>query len=78
MGEVNSSDRSSNTLAKRMRAMAATDPANAADLEKHASALEAAALGVLTNPPTVSNKTFIATWARARAAWCRITGEPLI
>ena len=78
MGQVNGSDRSSNTLAKRMQAMAATDPANAAELRKHASALEAAAEGLYATPPTVSARAFIGTWARARVAWSRITGEPLI
>lgn len=43
-----------------------------------AEALERAAAGRASEPPTVQAPDFLGAWARARRAWCDYTGEPLI
>jgi hypothetical protein len=66
-------------LAKRMIARSDADSL-AADhpLRDLAAKFETAATGFYSEPQTVSVKSFMGAWARARRAWCDYTGEPLI
>jgi hypothetical protein len=66
-------------LAKRMVARADADGLGADhQLRDLATKFEAAAVGFYSEPQTVTVKSFMGAWARARRAWCNYTGEPLI
>lgn len=65
-------------LAVRMRALAATGHARAAELIEKADALDVATEGYMHNPPTVTAAGFVGHFARARVLWCACSGEPLI
>lgn len=60
------------SLADKMRA---TNDSNLVDL---ANKLDEATTGFYGSPQTISVKSFMGAWARARRAWCEYSGEPLI
>lgn len=45
---------------------------------KAATEFDTATEGYFATPQTVQVKTFLGTWARARRAYCDLTGENLI
>jgi len=47
-------------------------------LRNLAKLFDEAATGYFASPQTVTVKSFMGHWARARKAWCEYTGEPLI
>jgi len=65
-------------IAKRMRALADSGHARAADLRRLADEFDASANGFFAEPQTVPVKKFMGAWARARRCWCECTGEELI
>lgn len=48
------------------------------EMRVSAEIFAAAIKGYFGEPQTCAVKAFFGRWARARAAWCRYTGEPLI
>lgn len=48
------------------------------ELRERAEQFEFAAAGFFANEQTVSVRQFAGVWARARNAWSRYTGEPLL
>lgn len=66
-------------LSKSMRltANACNLPADH-ELRTLADAFDAAAAGFYAAEQTVTPKQFMGHWARARGAWCRYTGTPLL
>ena len=66
------------SLSERMRAYveAGNDvPDNWGEL---ADAFDAATIGFYAEPQTVPVHKFVGCFARARKAWCDLTGEPLV
>ena len=58
-------------LADRMREYAATHPEVLASFKAHADALDS-----ITHETPIPK--LVGIWARARRAWCEVTGEPLV
>jgi len=48
------------------------------ELRTLADSFATAIVGYFATPQTCAVKAFLGRWARARSAWCRYTGEPLI
>lgn len=48
------------------------------DLTDLANKLDVATQGFYGSPQTVSAKEFMGHYARARMAWCKYSGEPLV
>lgn len=48
------------------------------EIHEKGKALKEAAAGFYGDPQTVSAKKFLGCWARARKAWCEVSGEPLV
>jgi hypothetical protein len=67
---------STTDLSDKMRAYAKSH--DAPELKEKADAFDAAASGYYSVPPTVTTKGFLGAWARARQAWCDVTGDPLV
>lgn len=65
-------------LSKKMRARAKQDGAPAAHLVELADAFDRVCEGYYAVKQTVTVGEFMAHWGRARAAWCRYSGEPLL
>lgn len=65
-------------LGSRMRAMADEGHARAAELRTKAQEFDDAATGFYGSPQTVSAKSFLGAFARARILWCECSGEPLV
>lgn len=65
-------------LAPKMRALADSGHARAAELRELANKLEAARDGAYAEPQTVTVGAMLGAWARARKLWCEVTGEPLV
>jgi hypothetical protein len=68
------------TLADRMEAHAQTmhDGPMRREMFARAAELRDGIAGFYGAPQTVDVKAFMGCWARARALWCMVTGEPLI
>jgi hypothetical protein len=64
-------------LGNKMRDLAKTHP-QAQELTDTAKAFEDASVGFYSEPQTVSVKTFMGAYARARHLWCKLTGEDLV
>lgn len=78
VGEVEPPVYSGTVLSNRMRGLGMVRgdlPDNWFDL---ADDFERAAAGFYCATPSVTVREFVATWARARKAWCEATGEPLV
>jgi len=68
-----------NDLASKMRTLASQQEADTAQrLVDLVDKFERAAAGFYSEPQTVSAKSFLGAWARARRVYCEITGEALI
>ena len=65
-------------LSDNMRALADKGSPRAAELREKASAFDDATTGFYAEPQTVSVKTFMGCWARARRLWSECSGRPLI
>lgn len=65
-------------LSERMHALADTGHARADELREKADAFDAATAGYYSNPQTVDVRKFMGAFARARRAWCEVSGEPLV
>ena len=48
------------------------------ELIEKAAAFDEAAAGFYSEPQTVTVKTFMGCWARARRAYSEVSGEPLV
>lgn len=65
-------------LHQKMRALAASDHARAAELVSLADEFEQNVKGFYSEPRTCDLKKFLGSWARARRFWSECSGEPLI
>ena len=65
------------SLADRMDELAKTHP-RAVELREKAAAFREGAEGFYGEPQTVTAKSFLGRWARARRLWCDCTGESLV
>jgi len=66
-------------LSIKMRSRADTNNLPAEHpLRLHADKFDKAAAGYYSSEPTVTVKSFMGAWARARRAWSDYTGEDLI
>lgn len=65
-------------LSERMRRLAETRKDLPENWLKLADDFDTATAGYFTDPPTVDVKRFMGCFARARRAWCDVTGEPLV
>lgn len=65
-------------LSERMHALADKGHERADELREKADAFDAATAGYYSDPQTVDVRKFMGAFARARRAWCEITGEPLV
>lgn len=65
-------------LGDRMRALADEGHGRAQELRDKAQAFDNAANGFYSEPQTVTVKSFLGAFARARALWCECSGEPLV
>lgn len=65
-------------LSDKMTALAATGHVSKDELNENAKALDEARVGFLSEPQTVSVKSFLGAWARAARLWCQCSGEPLV
>lgn len=72
-------DTTQTNLSERMRALHAEDPSALPEnwLEL-ADKFDAAAKGFFGSPQTVNVVQFMGHFARARKAWCAVTGEELV
>lgn len=61
-------------LGKKMRALACEHP----HLSELADKFDAAAKGFYSQPQTVTPQSFLGHYARARRAYCNVTGEDLV
>lgn len=64
-------------LSDKMRAWIGSSEVTS-DLKDKADAFDRATEGFYSDPQTVSVKSFMGAYARARMLWCRVTGEALI
>lgn len=65
-------------LAQKMRALADGGHERAGELRDKADTFDAAAIGYYSDPPTVTAKSFLGAFARARRLWSDVSGEPLV
>lgn len=65
-------------LQTNMRALADAGHEKADELREKAAAFEDAAIGFYGDPQTVTVKSFMGCWARARRLYSECSGEPLI
>lgn len=65
-------------LSERMHRLAEQRSDLPPDWLEKARAFDEAAAGFYAEPQTVTVMKFAACFARARRAWCEVTGEPLI
>lgn len=69
---------STTDLSNKMRALAKKGHPRAAELLDLAIKFDKAAKGFHSTPQTVTVKSFVGAWVRARKLWCAVSGEPLI
>ncbi|OJU22715.1 MAG: hypothetical protein BGN95_03875 [Sphingomonas sp. 66-10] len=65
-------------LSDKMRSLADLDHPRAVELREKAGAFDVAATGFYAEPQTVTVKSFLGAWARARRLWSECSGEPLL
>jgi len=65
-------------LSNWMRALADGGHERGAELREKADAFDAAALGFYAEPQTVSVKSFMGAWARARRLYSDCTGQSIM